>query len=137
VGLLVVACSDGAVTGRQRTGQPANPGGGFVDPGGSVGGGPATTPGKNDGVIVVAGTNGMQPVPPGCGDGTLTSDEACDDSNNVSGDGCNEACLQVEPGFSCASPGKACREIARCGDGIVAASEGCDDANLTAGDGCS
>jgi fibro-slime domain-containing protein len=75
-------------------------------------------------------------VPPGCGDGKLTSNEACDDGNLSSGDGCNEECLQVEPGFSCASPGKACREIARCGDGIVAASEQCDDGNLVASDGC-
>jgi fibro-slime domain-containing protein len=67
----------------------------------------------------------------------LTSDEACDDGNKNSGDGCNELCLQVEPGFSCANPGQACREIARCGDGIVAASERCDDGNLTPGDGCS
>src|SRR5262249_25548948 len=72
----------------------------------------------------------------GCGNGDLTSDEACDDGNTASGDGCSANCLQVERGFSCASPGNACREIARCGDGIVAASERCDDGNLTAGDGC-
>jgi len=75
-------------------------------------------------------------TPPGCGDGTLSSDEACDDGNTKSGDGCNAACL-VEPGFSCASPGKPCREFARCGDGIVAASEPCDDGNVVGGDGCS
>jgi cysteine-rich repeat protein len=79
----------------------------------------------------------MQPAPPGCGDGKLTSDEACDDGNMNAGDGCGANCLLVEPGFSCASPGKACREIARCGDGVVAASEECDDGNLTAEDGCS
>jgi fibro-slime domain-containing protein len=79
----------------------------------------------------------MEQTPPGCGDGDLTSDEACEDGNTNSGDGCAANCLQVEPGFSCANPGMACREIARCGDGIVAASERCDDANLTAGDGCS
>src|SRR5262249_53874047 len=27
-------------------------------------------------------------MPPGCGDGQRTRDEACDDGNNVSGDGC-------------------------------------------------
>jgi len=75
-------------------------------------------------------------VPPGCGDGTLSRNEACDDGNSKSGDGCNSACLP-ERGFSCANPGKACREIARCGDGIVAASEPCDDGNVIAGDGCS
>ena len=77
------------------------------------------------------------PAPEGCGDGSLTSDEACDDGNRTDGDGCKANCLQVEPGFSCASPGKLCREIARCGDGFVAASEQCDDANLVPGDGCS
>jgi len=77
------------------------------------------------------------PPPPGCGDGTLTSDEACDDGNNMSGDGCNAACLLVERGFSCPNPGQPCRAIARCGDGIVASSEQCDDGNVTPGDGCS
>ncbi len=72
------------------------------------------------------------PAPPGCGDGTLTSDEACDDGNTMSGDGCVANCLQVERGFSCPNPGQPCRAIARCGDGIVAASEQCDDANVVA-----
>ena len=76
-------------------------------------------------------------APPNCGNGELTDDEACDDGNKSSGDGCNETCLQVESGFSCASPGKACREIARCGDGFVASSERCDDGNVAPGDGCS
>jgi len=80
---------------------------------------------------------GDVPAAPNCGNGELTEDEACDDGNKVSGDGCSATCLEVERGFSCASPGKACREIARCGDGIVAASERCDDGNTTPGDGCS
>mgnify|MGYP001547546809 FL=1 len=84
-------------------------------------------------------TGGSAPVeaPPNCGNGELTDDEACDDGNKASGDGCSDNCLQVERGFSCASPGKACREIARCGDGIVSSSERCDDGNAMAGDGCS
>jgi len=68
------------------------------------------------------------PAPPGCGDGMLTSDEACDDGNKVGGDGCAANCLAVEPGFSCNPPGAACHQIARCGDGLVADSEVCDDA---------
>jgi len=83
------------------------------------------------------GDDDVADPPPGCGDGTLTVDEACDDGNIKSGDGCNSACSLVERGFSCASPGKPCRAIARCGDGIVAASEPCDDGNVAAGDGCS
>jgi fibro-slime domain-containing protein len=87
--------------------------------------------------LAVDDTPPEQVAPPGCGDGTLTSDEACDDGNRVSGDGCNAACLIVERGFSCPNPGKPCRAIARCGDGIVASSEQCDDGNLAPGDGCS
>ncbi|HEY4103826.1 MAG TPA: DUF4215 domain-containing protein [Polyangiaceae bacterium] len=77
------------------------------------------------------------PAPPNCGDGMLTSDEACDDGNKVSGDGCAANCLAVEPGYSCNPPGAACHQIARCGDGLVASSEVCDDGNSTDGDGCS
>jgi cysteine-rich repeat protein len=76
-------------------------------------------------------------APPNCGDGVLTSDEACDDGNRDSGDGCSATCLATEPGFSCVNPGQACRAIARCGDGIVAATEQCDDGNATPDDGCS
>jgi fibro-slime domain-containing protein len=76
-------------------------------------------------------------VPPGCGNGTLTADEACDDGNKTSGDGCADTCLRTEPGFSCAVPGQPCREIARCGDGLKAATEQCDDGNVALGDGCS
>jgi fibro-slime domain-containing protein len=67
----------------------------------------------------------------------LTSDEACDDGNTKSGDGCSSNCLLLERGFSCPTAGKPCRAIARCGDGVVAASEGCDDGNVMPGDGCS
>jgi cysteine-rich repeat protein len=42
-----------------------------------------------------------------CGDGELTDDELCDDGNNASGDGCSLAC-QVEAGFTCVAPGRAC-----------------------------
>jgi fibro-slime domain-containing protein len=76
-------------------------------------------------------------TPPGCGDGVLTSDEACDDHNLLPDDGCAADCLSVTPGFSCAAPGEACRQIARCGDGLVADSEQCDDQNTADGDGCS
>lgn len=76
-------------------------------------------------------------APPGCGNGVLTDDEACDDGNEVSGDGCAEDCLLTEAGFSCAVPAQPCRQIALCGDGVKAATEQCDDGNKTPGDGCS
>jgi fibro-slime domain-containing protein len=76
-------------------------------------------------------------VPAGCGDGILTADEACDDANRTSGDGCSETCLVVEPGFSCAVAGELCQPIAKCGDGVVSIPELCDDGGTVAGDGCS
>ena len=72
-----------------------------------------------------------------CGDGVLTDDEACDDGNTVSKDGCSADCSMVEPGFSCVVAGQACFPIAKCGDGVATAPEACDDGNTTAGDGCS
>jgi fibro-slime domain-containing protein len=89
----------------------------------------------NGGLIDHSGAAG-QAAPPGCGDGTRTDNEACDDGNRVSGDGCAADCLAIEAGFSC-PPGKPCLKYARCGDSIVADSEACDDGNTNAGDGCS
>jgi fibro-slime domain-containing protein len=130
---LVGACSaDGNPVTPGVAGRRATTGGS----GNSAGTGPITGSGGNAGSGIVFMPPAEQ-IPPGCGDGDLTPDEACDDGNKISGDGCNEFCLQVDPGFSCAMAGQLCREIARCGDGIVAASERCDDANLDPGDGCS
>ncbi len=79
----------------------------------------------------------IEVIPEGCGNGDLAEDEVCDDGNTVSGDGCAATCGALEPGFSCAEPGKPCLPLARCGDGIVALSELCDDGNVIPGDGCS
>ncbi len=72
-----------------------------------------------------------------CGDGIVetSAGEACDDGNNVSGDGCSSTC-QVEPGWSCPTPGASC-VAAKCGDGVIAGAETCDDGNAVLGDGCS
>jgi fibro-slime domain-containing protein len=78
-----------------------------------------------------------QVTPKGCGNGMRSADEACDDGNKESGDGCSSDCLGIETGYACSPPGKPCRKIARCGDGIVASSEVCDDGNTSDGDGCS
>jgi cysteine-rich repeat protein len=72
-----------------------------------------------------------------CGDGKLGRSEACDDGNRRSGDGCEAACLAIEPGYACLPAGTACRRIVRCGDGQVSASEQCDDGDRAGGDGCS
>jgi cysteine-rich repeat protein len=55
-----------------------------------------------------------------CGDGALSTEEACDDGNAVDTDGCTSACA-----------------LARCGDGLVQEGvEGCDDGNTDHGDDC-
>jgi fibro-slime domain-containing protein len=77
------------------------------------------------------------PATPGCGDGILTKDEACDDGNVEPGDGCLANCRQVELGYSCATEGKPCRRVARCGDSVAVPPEQCDDGNKIPGDGCS
>jgi fibro-slime domain-containing protein len=77
------------------------------------------------------------PAPPGCGDGTLADDEACDDGNRAENDGCQGNCLATLPGYSCNPAGKPCHELVVCGDSIVGSSEQCDDGNKVAADGCS
>lgn len=98
-----------------------------------IGVSPNTPTGTTGGEIIGVPAN----APRVCGNGQLTSDEACDDGNQVSGDGCDAECLEVEPGYSCAVEGQACREVARCGDAFLSLTEQCDDGNTAAGDGCS
>mgnify|MGYP002399958061 CR=1 FL=1 len=71
---------------------------------------------------------------PQCGDGTLDTDETCDDGNDAGGDGCSATCAP-ETGFTCddASP-SVC--TATCGDGLVAGEEQCDDGDAGNDDGC-
>ncbi len=73
-----------------------------------------------------------------CGDGIVSGTEQCDDGNTTSGDGCSSTC-QVEPGWTCPTPGAACKKIEFCGDGVVDLDIGeqCDDGNTVSGDGCS
>src|SRR5687768_15407711 len=87
--------------------------------------------------------------------------EGCDDSNEVSGDGCSATCA-MEPGYVCELPGTPCRQP-RCGDGFQdfiwtgegsggtssmggaggsagsaggsGVFESCDDGNVASGDG--
>src|SRR5450432_4566081 len=64
---------------------------------------------------------------PKCGDGVLIGSEACDDGNNMDGDGCSANCL-VEPGASCPKPttGKSVCTVSVCGDGMQTGYEACD-----------
>ena len=59
--------------------------------------------------------------------------EACDDQNDVSGDGCAGDCLSIEEGWECM--GSFCVPI--CGNGEINTDEECDDENNTDYDGCS
>jgi len=138
--LLVLSCSAGSKPGAEVTGRPEP-----VSSGGAAGGPGLEVVPMGGGINIdtcdpnqpgsLCGPN--TPPPANCGDGLLTSDEACDDGNLLSGDGCTANCLSVERGYSCNPPGKPCRQIARCGDGVVAESEACDDGNAVEGDGCS
>jgi cysteine-rich repeat protein len=83
------------------------------------------------GALCCAGTGLSRTV---CGNGRQTRDEACDDGNTLSGDGCSGDCKQIEPGYHCV-PGWPCSPI--CGDGVIKAGETCDDGNTRQGDGCS
>lgn len=55
-----------------------------------------------------------------CGNGSLDSDELCDDGNMYDGDGCDSNCT-----------------LTGCGNRIPTSGEACDDGNLEDGDGCS
>jgi fibro-slime domain-containing protein len=77
-----------------------------------------------------------------CGDGKVTGDEACDDSNTKPGDGCAADCKSVESGWSCPKAadgtGGACTliPVPACGDAHQDPGEQCDDGNPTPNDGC-
>ncbi len=87
--------------------------------------------------------------PVGCGNGLLEAGEACDDGNNMNGDGCTAAC-EIEDGNPCTAHAECasgvcdvneapprCEPAGSCGNGALDASESCDDGNLMTGDGCS
>jgi cysteine-rich repeat protein len=88
-------------------------------------------------------------VSPTCGNGRPDLGEACDDGNNVSGDGCPADCSApcgdgiVDPGEACddgnSIDGDGCDSnctVTACGNGIVDPGEMCDDGNQLDGDGC-
>jgi fibro-slime domain-containing protein len=117
-------------------GDPAPP-----DGTGSTGNGGGINVGSGGGLPIGVGgiPNDIIDLPPtaSCADGIVDPDEACDDGNMTSGDGCGDNCRYVEPGYVCPDPGEACRAFAKCMDGAVVFPEQCDDHNAVAGDGCS
>ena len=46
-----------------------------------------------------------------CGNGVLNPLEACDDGNQISGDGCSADCSSIEPNFTCPVPGEPCMMV--------------------------
>lgn len=48
-----------------------------------------------------------------CGDGVLSGREACDDANQLPGDGCDPSC-QVESGFLCSGEPSLCADVNEC-----------------------
>ena len=60
---------------------------------------------------------------PFCGDGVLSGTEACDDDNQLSGDGCSSVC-EVEPGYTCTGAPSVCTDIDECALGTDTCAEG-------------
>ncbi|MDX2054737.1 MAG: DUF4215 domain-containing protein [Polyangiaceae bacterium] len=81
-----------------------------------------------------------------CGNGVKEGNEACDDGNTSSGDGCSAACLtescgnsRLDVGEDCDPPDGTSCDVAckfECGNGIRHTSEECDDGNRVSNDGC-
>lgn len=69
-----------------------------------------------------------------CGDGLVHPEEACDDGNTESGDGCSEQC-HVEDRWTCTGEPSVCTP--NCGNGTLNSGESCDDGGVADGDGCS
>ncbi len=83
-----------------------------------------------------------------CGNSVLEDREACDDGNNLDGDGCSAFC-RIEDTYLCVghtqcasgicdqtvNPG-VCEPADICGNSIVESWEWCDDGNIESEDGC-
>ena len=93
---------------------------------------------------------GVCDAPDVCGNSVVETGEACDDGNNLPGDGCNAACLIEDNNGTCSSDSDCasnncnpatgmCEINVNCGNGTleVADGEACDDTNTMGGDGCS
>lgn len=127
--LACSSASSGPARGGDGNGTPTGGGGSSpINPSGSSG---ISLPDGDLGPIT------MEPATENCGDGHLDDDEACDDGNTASEDGCGSNCRYLEPGYVCPEAGQPCRQIAKCGDGISVFPEQCDDGALIPGDGCS
>ena len=88
-------------------------------------------PNNCGGSTPVCDENGQcQAQVPGCGDGSISGTEACDDGNIVTGDGCSGTCT-IETGYACSAnptppPASQCNLL--CRNGIINTESGevCD-----------
>ncbi len=69
----------------------------------------------------------------GCGDGVVSGDEACDDANSTSHDGCSENC-ELEEGWLCneTENGGPSTCQTTCGDGFLVGAEECEPGDAQA-----
>ncbi len=149
--LMLTRCSAGGDPPGSGVDKPS---GGSAGTGGTGAVGGSSAPGTagkgfGNGGLSLGGTSGTDPNdggapstedPGACGDGVLQAaalDEACDDGNSDSGDGCSADCKIVEQNYKCLEPGMPCESTVACGDGKVTGAETCDDGNTKAEDGCS
>ncbi len=75
---------------------------------------------------------------PLCGNGTVDSQEQCDDGNMIDKDQCSSQCLlhcSDDSTCDCDEEAGVCRPL--CGNGRVDTGEGCDDGNTDNADACS
>ena len=150
VALVIAACGGsggssfeegdgGGTSGGSTNGGPNTSSGGFgQDDGGSSGtSGTSSGSSGDDDDTTCAQSDACAPTAV-CGDKKIEGAEVCDDGNAIPGDGCSGTC-QIEPGYTCPTPGETCiyTVAVSCGDGKIQGNEACDDGNKTDGDGCS
>jgi len=109
-----VKCGDGVLGGSERCDPP------------SVGHGCSLACQVEPGWVCDAPAACHQTV---CGDRRTEGAEACDDGNQIDGDGCSASC-SLEPDCTSGTCGS------KCGDGLTLLPEACDDGNQSDGDGC-
>ncbi|MBK6812225.1 MAG: DUF4215 domain-containing protein [Sandaracinaceae bacterium] len=98
------------------------------------------SPDGGGGIDQGGGEGGVQDlgvIPDGCNDGVVVLPEACDDRNNLDGDGCSRDCSTIDPSFICPVAGSPCIRVVTCGNSRIEGPETCDDGDDDAGDGCS
>jgi fibro-slime domain-containing protein len=78
---------------------------------------PSSDPGCTDQCNYVPDCSGDGPCTSACGDGIVLN-EACDDGNALSGDGCDENC-ELEAGYTCSPEQMACERSATTGECIL------------------